>query len=231
MNIVDTEIELIYPEPEDQVYKVLEICGRVAYKSEEKITTESAIPFIRGLIKRGHESVLEHRSVTVRITTDRATANALVRHRIAAYTQESTIYCNYTKGNKPGLNVRTPFFLTRPATLTLWREAMARAESYYNALIMLGVPPKQARDVLPLATKTELIATHDMRGWRHVIRERMVPGDSDGIHLVMAKILGRLKALYPILFEDIEISTSCWAAIEAEESSYNYKRDLSNGSI
>jgi len=212
MKLVNTEVLLIDPPKEQDVYKKIELCGRVAYKSEGRITDDSAIPFIYSLIKRGHESVLEHVSVTARIITDRATANALVRHRIAAYTQESTIYCDY----EGAVTFRTPFFLKNRQTLLIWQNAMEEAERAYEALRELGVAPGVARDVLPNATKTELIATYDLRMWRHVIRTRSVAGDSFGMHLVMAKLLDTLSSHYPIIFVDIDYSPALKKAVTME---------------
>lgn len=212
MKLVNSKVMLIDPPRESDVYKKIELCGRVAYKSEGRITDTSAIPFIYSLIKRGHESVLEHVSVTARIITDRATANALVRHRIAAYTQESTIYCDY----EGEVAYRKPFFLTDPKALLVWQNAMEEAERAYEALRELGVAPGIARDVLPNATKTELIATYDLRMWRHVIKTRSVQGDSYGMHLVMAGLLDTLSSHYPVIFDDIDYSPALKKAIAME---------------
>lgn len=202
MRLVDTAVELMIVLDAESVYKFIEQCGRVAYKSEARITEDSAIPFIRSLIKRGHESVLEHVSLTFRITTDRATANALVRHRVASYTQESTIYCDY--GKEGSINVREPSFIKDEHIRNIWTEAVKMSELYYTHLRSLGLSPGEARDVLPNALKTELIMTTNIREWRHVIRQRMVPGDSHGMHYVIAHLYSILKFQYPVLFEDIE---------------------------
>lgn len=63
-----------------------EECGRVSHKSEHRATEDSAIPFLRKIaVKMGHESLLEHFSVTVCFTMSRAASHQLVRHRLAAY--------------------------------------------------------------------------------------------------------------------------------------------------
>ncbi len=201
MRLIKTSVELLTDIDAPKIYKFIELCGRVAYKSEERITDESAIPFIKSLIKRGHESVLEHVSITFRITTDRATANALVRHRVASYTQESTIYCDY--GKQGELNIRDPSFIHDSSVYDAWERAMLSAEESYNKLRDLGVPPGVARDVLPNALKTELIMTSNIREWRHVIKQRMVPGDSKGMHLVIADLASTLSIELPVLFEDM----------------------------
>ena len=84
---------LTYLQP--SILQRIEEAGRTCYKSEDKITDESAIPFIRRLIKMGHESVLEHQSLSIRFVTDRGVTHEIVRHRIASFSQESTRYCNY----------------------------------------------------------------------------------------------------------------------------------------
>ena len=96
--------------------KHIERCGRVSYRSEDKISEdgESAKKFVAMLIRNGHESVLEHGSLTVEFTVDRAIANELVRHRMASYTQESTRYCNYSKDKFGGdLTYILPYYLKK----------------------------------------------------------------------------------------------------------------------
>ncbi len=80
------------------ILKKIEKAARVCYKSEDKITDDSASNFIANIIKRGHESVLEHEKITVTIICDRGISHEIVRHRIASYSQESTRYCNYSDG-------------------------------------------------------------------------------------------------------------------------------------
>ena len=144
MRLEHTEVELLQGISTDSAYRLLEEIGRTAYKSEDKITHESAIPFLRRIIKMGHESVLEHVSVTVRYITDRATTHALVRHRVAAYTQESTIYCDYVK--KGCISYRDPFFLDpNSEAMSVWLDAMAYAEKAYNKLRELNCSPGVAR--------------------------------------------------------------------------------------
>ena len=98
VNIINASIELIDKINYTDVLRKIELSGRVCYKSEDRITEDSAEKFIRGIIKRGHESVLEHVSLSVRVICDRGVTHEIVRHRIASYSQESTRYCNYTDG-------------------------------------------------------------------------------------------------------------------------------------
>lgn len=96
------------------ILKRLEECGRVCYKSEGKITDDSAPKFVAGIIKRGHEAVLEHCSFTVKFICDRGVSHEIVRHRVASYCQESTRYCNYSKDQFGGeITVIEPCYLNK----------------------------------------------------------------------------------------------------------------------
>ena len=81
----------------DSILKHIEKVGRTCYKSEDKITSKSAKEFVASLIKRGHESVIEHANVSVRFVVDRGVSHELVRHRLCAFSQESTRYVNYSR--------------------------------------------------------------------------------------------------------------------------------------
>ena len=98
MRIIDPYVELESEINGEEILKKIEKIGRVCYKSENRITDKSAKRFIESLLKRGHESVIEHVSLSVRIVCDRGVTHEIVRHRVASYSQESTRYCNYSKG-------------------------------------------------------------------------------------------------------------------------------------
>ena len=90
MKTIRPYTEIITPIDGDVILKRIELCGRVCYKSEDKITPDSAKEFVRKIIRSGHESVLEHCSFTVRFVVDRGVSHEIVRHRISAFSQEST---------------------------------------------------------------------------------------------------------------------------------------------
>lgn len=197
---MEQDIQLVnykYNDPMDLLQDIERI-GRVCYKSEHHITDSSAIPFVRNIIARGHESVLEHISITVRFITDRAIANELVRHRIAAYSQESTRYCNY----KDKIEFIYPKNVS-DKQLQLIMEACACAATTYQALIADGATPEVARDVLPLCTKTELIATYNLREWRHILRLRTDKAAHPKMRELMQTLLQFFQGLVPIIFDDI----------------------------
>ena len=197
---MEQDIQLVnykYKDPMDLLQDIERI-GRVCYKSEHRITSSSAAPFVCSIIERGHESVLEHISITVRFVTDRAIANELVRHRIAAYSQESTRYCNY----KDKIEFIYPKNVS-DKQLQLIMEACACAATTYQALIADGATPEVARDVLPLCTKTELIATYNLREWRHVLRLRTDKAAHPKMRELMQTLLQFFQGLVPIIFDDI----------------------------
>ena len=97
MKIIEPHVELINAPDYKTLLTTIEAAGRTCYKSEDKITDGSAEKFVRGIIKRGHEAVIEHGSLTVRFICDRGVSHEIVRHRLAAFCQESTRYCNYGK--------------------------------------------------------------------------------------------------------------------------------------
>lgn len=197
---MEQDIQLVnykYKDPMDLLQDIERI-GRVCYKSEHRITSSSAAPFVRSIIERGHESVLEHISITVRFITDRAIANELVRHRIAAYSQESTRYCNYKN--------KIEFIYPKNVSdkqLQLIMEACACAATTYQELIADGATPEIARDVLPLCTKTELIATYNLREWRHILRLRTDKAAHPKMRELMQTLLQFFQGLVPIIFDDI----------------------------
>ena len=90
MKVITPYFEILSPVDGDAILQHIERCGRVCYKSEDKITDTSAQAFVANIIKRGHEAVLEHTSVTVKFVVDRGVSHEIVRHRLAAYCQEST---------------------------------------------------------------------------------------------------------------------------------------------
>lgn len=95
MRIIDSSFEIISKLPEsNEIAEFLEKCGRVCYKSEKNISEGSAKKFIQHLIKSGHESVLEHYSVSVKLIVSRATSHQLVRHRLASFclTGDAVVY-------------------------------------------------------------------------------------------------------------------------------------------
>lgn len=161
MKIIEPAAIIIDEINADQIMKKLETCGRVCYKSENKTLDGSAETFIRGIVKRGHESVLEHVSISVRFICDRGVSHEIVRHRIASYSQESTRYCNYMKDDFGSeITVIRPNYLDPDGFGWFsWKNSCELAEQVYFNMLQTGFTAQEARAVLPNSLKTELIMT------------------------------------------------------------------------
>lgn len=207
MQIISPSVEILgNPDPR-QMLRNMEAAGRVCYKSEANIKENTAGPFLRRLVQSGHESVIEHEKLSVKIICDRGVTHEIVRHRIASYSQESTRYCNYTKdkfGNE--LTFIKPLFWDEGDTCyTLWKGQMASIEKGYFALIEAGATPEEARSVLPNSLKTEIVVTMNMREWRHFFRLRGSKAAHPQIREIVRLLLPKFRELLPDLFEDIVI--------------------------
>ena len=141
MKIISPSFEILTPLDGKTILKHIELCGRVCYKSEDKITDTSAAAFVAGIIKRGHEAVLEHFNITIKFICDRGVSHELVRHRLASYCQESTRYCNYSKEGFGGeITVIRPAFLVEGTkAFACWRGACETAERSYFSLLEWGL--------------------------------------------------------------------------------------------
>ena len=207
MKIIEPKVELINPISYQDLLSTVEIAGRTCYKSEDKITDGSAEKFVRNILKRGHETVIEHASLTVRFTCDRGVSHEIVRHRLAAYCQESTRYCNYSKDGFGGeITVIKPMsFDCSDSPYRIWKRSCENAETAYFDLLNEGCTPQEARSVLPNSLKTEVVMTADMREWRHFIRLRCAPAAHPDMRVVAGLLYDLLKSTYPVFFEDIEV--------------------------
>ena len=168
MKIINASTEILTPITGNELQRI-EYAGRTCYKSEDKITDDSAKKFVENLIKRGHEAMLEHSSLSVKFICDRGVSHELVRHRMASFAQESTRYCNYSqdKFGKELTFIKPKFFEEGTDSYKYWENAMADAENYYFSMLDFGCTPQEARSVLPNSIKTEIVMTANYREWRH----------------------------------------------------------------
>lgn len=207
MKIIEPKVELINSPSYSGLLSLIELAGRTCYKSESKITEDSAEKFVRNILKRGHEAVIEHGSVTVRFTCDRGVSHEIVRHRLASYCQESTRYCNYSKDGFGGeITVIEPSWCSEgdPA-YEVWKKACQRAELAYFDLMSIGCSPQESRSVFPNSLKTEVVMTANMREWRHFLRLRTASAAHPDMREVAKMLLTEMKNRYPVFFEDFEV--------------------------
>ena len=217
MKIIKASYEILYW---DSSLKLIELAARTCYKSEDRITEDSSAPFIRDKIlgpEHPHLSVIEHSMMTVKFVIDRSISHELVRHRLCSFSQESTRYCNYTKGKFDGevtfiepcfwgppgdqLGIPAP---PSPTNRGLWEDAMLRAEAYYKQLIANGAKPEQARSVLPNSLKTEIVVTANYREWLHIFKMRTSLRAHPQMREVMVPLLEHVRRLVPVVFDDLE---------------------------
>lgn len=206
MRLQETGFIIEDPIDGEEILRRIERAGRTCYKSEDKITSESARAFVRKILASGHESVIEHVSISVRFICDRGLSHEIVRHRLASYSQESTRYCNYSKGKFGNGITLSPMLdgLTREQVerrLALYKHI----EQVYLAEIEEGVKPQQARDNLPTCQKTEIVMTCNVREWRWFFIKRAKAGAHPKmIRELAAPLLLAFQRRIPVLFDDIE---------------------------
>ena len=243
------------------IYKQIEIAGRTCYKSEDKITEDSAKEFVDRMIKSGHGAMLEHgtvylaipisewkctddyrdsyisnpysnvndslvdwennegtvyittnlrvlvengwlddlqyicepteyheKRITVKFITDQGILREFTRHRVFSFAVESTRYCNYSKNRfsneitfiQPNwisdedvkdCHINYNYFIDQDnnhiTAVNRFMSALKNAEYFYMELIKLGWKPQQARNILPLATKCDMVMTGFVSDWLH----------------------------------------------------------------
>lgn len=192
--------------------ETIEMAGRTCYKSEDQITKESAEKFVRMIIKRGHESVIEHVSASVRFITNRGVTHELVRHRLCAFSQESTRYVNY--GGDDIEFIRPVWMEASDQEQAAWQDygtpefiwflSMGESETRYKTLLESGWRPEQAREVLPNSLKTEIVVTANLREWRHILKLRTSNAAHPQIRALMRDCLGGFQEVVPVIFDDIK---------------------------
>lgn len=209
MKIVPASYVILTPIDGAEILRCIEAIGRVCYKSEATITEGSAERFVANVIKRGHESVIEHVSLSVKFTVDRGISHEIVRHRIASYSQESTRYCNYSqdKFGRELTFIRPCFWAEESRAYEIWKASMEAAERDYIRLtdkLECGAKPEEARAILPNSLKTELIVTMNLREMRHFLRLRTAKDAHVQMREVTIPLLEELKSRIPVMFDDLE---------------------------
>lgn len=244
MKLINPSVQLLEQGPGLQgIYKQIELAGRTCYKSEDKITEDSAKGFVDRMIKSGHGAMLEHGTVylilqygkdknesdriekyiknkysvciednngkfyittnlrvlvenkwledlkyiceptefherryTFRIITSIGITRELIRHRVFSFANESTRYCNYSKDKFGGeLTFIKPYWLqdSDAAESVTFFTSLEQSERAYNKLTEMGVAAQATREVLPLATKSEIIMTGFKSDWDRFLDIRL----------------------------------------------------------
>jgi len=199
MKIINQSYKIIsLPE---KLLETLELAGRTCYKSEDKITEESAPKFVKMLRDRGHHAMIEFGDIIVKFITNRGVTHEMVRHRMCSFAQESTRYVNY----KGGMEFIRPVWWNENDALPQqsWYVAMEQSEKSYISLLNQGWRPEQAREVLPNSLKTEIVVKANIREWRHILTLRTSKAAHPQIRELMIPLLVELKEKLPVVFDDI----------------------------
>lgn len=199
MKIIEQSHEIIsLPE---NLLQMIEAAGRTCYKSEDKITPDSAVGFVTRMRDHGHHAMIEFGDIIVRFITNRGVTHELVRHRLFSFAQESTRYVRYDGG----MEFIRPVWWdeTSIGQRELWTYAMAQCETNYQNLLNNGWRPEQAREVLPNSLKTEIVVKGNIREWRHMFGLRCSKKAHPQIRALMMPLLAELKEKIPVVFDDI----------------------------
>ena len=215
MKLIKPSYEILSSIDRKQILSAIEFAGRTCYKSESKITEETSANFVNMIVSRGHFSVLEHQSISVKFICDRGVSHELVRHRLASFSQESTRYCNCSKDKFDNqLTFILPVWLNEFDVELLesasvdktnipefvWYSSLLCVEEDYLKLIELGWKPEQARSILPNSLKTEIVVTANLREWREIFRQRTVLQAHPQMRELMVPLHNELKRTLPEIF-------------------------------
>lgn len=192
-----------------KMMKNIEKACRTCYRSEDKITNDSYKTLLKNCLARGHESVLEHEKITIRMRCDIGVYKDLTRHRHASFSIESTRYCNYSKDKFDNqIKVIDPVNI-EPSTdmYVFWLHSMERIEMNYRHMSDNGATPDQLRMILPHSTAAEVTMTANIREWKHILELRTSKFAHPSVQQVMIPLLLYFKEKMPEIFNSVEYNT------------------------
>lgn len=200
MKIVKPHIKIYEDFNPEEVLNKIETSARICYQSEPKGDRESTLKFIKNIINRGHESVLEHVFITFDVRTNRAIHLENVRHRIASYSAESTRYCKY---NSDDISFIEPIGMSDELK-EIWKKSCEESEKAYNEMMEHGATAQIARDVLNHSLKVDYRVTMDFRSFRNFLKLRCDKAAHPEFKIITIPLLLLMKTCIPVVFDDIE---------------------------
>lgn len=188
-----------------KIMKNIERACRTCYRSESLITNDSYKKLLTNCINRGHESVLEHEKITVRMICDIGVYKDLTRHRFGSFSIESTRYCNYSKDKFDNeIKFIKPIYFDDGGKSQWWVAAMTEIEKIYNEMAAIGCTPDEMRLILPHSTAAEVTMTANIREWRHILDLRTKKMSHPAIRQLLIPLLLKFQYTMPELFGSIE---------------------------
>lgn len=223
MKIIDPLIMVEDYNPQ-KILKNLERACRTCYRSENLITEDSYKKLLKNCINRGHESVLEHEKITIRMICDIGVYKDLTRHRFGSFSIESTRYCNYGKDKFDNeIKFIKPVFYTKTwidrqyegsarnieeNKSEIWYYTMEDIEKRYMDMTKIGCTPDEMRMILPHSTAAEVTMTANIREWKHILDLRTKQMAHPAIRQILIPLLLKFKQDMPEIFDSIEYDTN-----------------------
>lgn len=191
-----------------KIMKRLERACRTCYRSEGLITDDSYKRLLSNCLTRGHESILEHEKITVRMQCDIGVYKDLTRHRFGSFSIESTRYCNYGKDKFDNeIKFIKPCNMDDKELFNEWYSACTEIEQRYLKMTKLKATPDQMRMILPHSTAAEVTMTANIREWRHILDLRTKQMAHPAIRQLLIPLLLLFQKEMPELFNNIEYDT------------------------
>lgn len=191
------KIEIITYTPDAEL--TIARCASTCYDSQPK-ELEAARKMIKAIIKAGHESCIEHASVTFELDgISRVVTHELVRHRLASYSQRSQRYVD----EKEPKFVIPPVIEQEPMALTIYAKTMNSAWEAYRQLQEIGYKNEIARYVLPNACETKICFTANFRSLRNFFKLRLSARAQPEIRVLAKQMLYKMIEIAPSCFEDL----------------------------
>ena len=207
MKIIEPKIWVEAYDPV-KIMRNLERACRTCYRSEDLITEDSYKRLLKNCINRGHESILEHEKITVRMVCDIGVYKDLTRHRFGSFSIESTRYCNYGKDKFDNeIKFIKPVFAWNLDKMKIWMDTMYDIEKEYMRMTEIGCTPDEMRMILPHSTAAEVTMTANIREWRHILDLRTKKMTHPAIRQLLIPLLLKFKYTMPELFDEIEYDT------------------------
>lgn len=188
-----------------KIMKKIERACRTCYRSEGSISEDSYKNLLKNCINRGHESVLEHEKVTIRMYCDIGVYKDLTRHRFASFSIESTRYCSYDK-DKYGNEIKciNPSYIEDKEIYAEWKKSMEDMEKHYMKMKELGASTDMCRLALPHSTAAEVTMTADIREWKHILELRTSNKAHPAIRQLLIPLLKYFQQEMPEIFLNVD---------------------------
>lgn len=221
MRLIKPKVEILDRIDGDQVIADITTAARTCYKSEDVRTKEKDKALVKRLVESKHEAMLEFADVTVKFTTSIGITREIIRHRVASYANESTRYCDYSKDKfNNEITFIIPSHIDVPegdydyqngdwvdadigSDISDWLFVLNHAQTTYRLLRNKGWKAEQAREILPMCTKSEICMKANLREWRHFFSLRCSKAAHPDIRVLALDLLKQMHEKIPVIFDDL----------------------------